>query len=378
MIAGTDRELKMLEKASAEFARKELAPVRQENDAYPFAPFFEGILKKAHDLDFFHVTLPESCNGMGQGITALCVTLYNICAEDSSLGGIVFTNAAAQELLIAAEAEDLLISITKAPNTVYDGLIGTPIFNNPIDIGNTADVVRQNGGHLISGRVEYVTAGNIARYAVIPAKDDSPNDYSFFLLDLSADGVSISEPVHSLGLHACPSVDITMSNVPCAPAGKAGTGPLCFEKMTDRMSAAAAAMSAGIMKGAFKEALEYSRGRFQGGRKIVNWSELRMILAEMAVRVKTAEAMISGVCQAVDRQAAGWQEYARAAAIDIQRSACDLTTDGIQVLGGVGYMKDFGQEKRFRDAKHIQALLGMVPMKKLRFIDRLINQKSIK
>ncbi|MFP4225321.1 MAG: acyl-CoA dehydrogenase family protein [Desulfobacterales bacterium] len=372
MIAGSDRELKMLDKASAEFARKELAPARQDNDAYPFAPFFDGVLKKAYDLDFFHIVLPETCSGVGQGITALCVILYNICREDSSLGGIVFTNAACQEMLLAAGAENLLTAITKTPETAADCLIAAPIFNNPVDIANTADAVMKNGDYLLSGCVEYVVIGNIARHALIPAKIEGSADFSFFLVDLSGKGVSISEPVHSLGLHACPAVDITMNSAPGTPLGDTGEGRICFEKMSDRMSAAAAAMSAGIMAGAFKEALEYSRGRFQGGREIVNWSEVRMLLAEMAVKVKTAEAMLASVCRAVDTNEAGWQDYARASAIEIQRNACDLTTDGIQILGGVGYMKDFGQEKRFRDAKHIQALLGMVPMKKLRLIKRLI------
>lgn len=373
MIAGSDRELKMLDKASAEFARKELAPSRQENDAYPFAPFFDGILKKAYDLDFFHVTLPETLNGIGQGLSALCIILYNICREDSSLGGIIFTNAASQELLLAANAHELLASIAQSPEEIAEILIAAPVFNNPSDLANAPLAVKHNGGYQLSGRVEYVAAGNISRHALIPAKIDGENDYSLFLIDLSGDRVSISDPIHSLGLHACPAVDITLDQAPSRIVGESGGGPVYFEKMTDRMSAAAAAMSAGIMAGSFKEALAYSRGRFQGGREIVNWSEIRMILSDMAVKVKTAEGTVSRVCQAVDAQESGWQAYARAAAIDIQKNACDLTTDGIQVLGGVGYMKDFGQEKRFRDAKHIQALLGMVPMKKLRFIARIID-----
>ncbi|MFH2066122.1 MAG: transposase [Pseudomonadota bacterium] len=48
--------------------------------------------------------------------------------------------------------------------------------------------------------------------------------------------------------------------------------------------------------------------------------------------------------------------------------ACKTTADGIQVMGGAGYMKDFGQEKRFRDARHVQSLLGMAPMKKISYL----------
>ncbi len=47
------------------------------------------------------------------------------------------------------------------------------------------------------------------------------------------------------------------------------------------------------------------------------------------------------------------------------------TNDGIQVLGWVGYMKDFGQEKRFRDAQHVQALMGIATLRKLEYLDNV-------
>lgn len=369
MIAGTDRELKMMDKASAEFAGKALAPARKENDAYPFGPFFDDVVKNAHDLDFFHVILPEACNGLGQSITALCVVLYNFCRQDSSLGGIVFTNAAAQELLIAAGEQDRLAAVTRAADTVDELLLAAPVFNHPADRQSGVSACLGDGGYRLSGQAGYVVAGSIAKHAVIPAKAPETDGCCFFLVDLSQSGVAVSDPVPSLGLHACPAVDITFDNVAAELVGDAGGGCRYFDQMTDRLSAAAAAMSAGIMKGAYDEALAYSKGRFQGGRAIVDWSGLRMILSEMAVAVKTAETTVSRVCQAVDAGETGWQVCARAAAIDIQEASCELTTNGIQLLGGVGYMKDFGQEKRFRDAKHLQPLLGMVPMKKLRLME---------
>jgi alkylation response protein AidB-like acyl-CoA dehydrogenase len=50
-----------------------------------------------------------------------------------------------------------------------------------------------------------------------------------------------------------------------------------------------------------------------------------------------------------------------------------LTTDGVQVLGDNGYMKDYGQENRFRDAKHLQAFLGLAPLRKLGLVKSLIK-----
>ncbi|MBC2716758.1 MAG: acyl-CoA/acyl-ACP dehydrogenase [Desulfobacteraceae bacterium] len=373
MIAGTNKELKLLDKASAEFARKELAPNREENDKFPFSPFFTPVLEKAYSLDFFHALLPEKLGGIGHGVTALSVILYNICREDSSLGGIIFTHTAAQEILLAADAGNLIQQITKSDAPVNECLIAFPTFNNPSEIENMAVFKKKDTGYALSGAIDYMVLGGLASHALLPARYDGTNGFSFFLIDLAAQGVSISDPIHSLGLHACPAADIRLENVEGSLVGEERQGAAYFEAMTDRMSVPAAAMSAGIMKGSFSEALEYSRGRFQGGREIINWSEVKMILADMAVKIQNSEMTISRACQAVDNTEKGWQHCSRAAAISIQEAACDLTTWGIQVLGGVGYMKDFGQEKRFRDAKHLQALLGLAPMRKLKFFKNLVK-----
>lgn len=372
MIAGTDKELKLLDKASSEFARKALAPDREENDKFPFGPFFSPVLEKAYSLDFFHTMLPESLGGIGHGVTGLSVILYNICRADSSLGGIVFTHTAALELMLAAGADNLIQPIMQSEGTVNEFLIAFPIFSNPSEIANMAVCKKTNNGYTLSGAVDFVVLGGLAGQALLPAKFDGTTDFSFFLVDLADHGISASDPVHSLGLHACPAVDLRLENTTGILAGEEGKGAVYFEAMADRMSVAAAAMSAGIMKGAYDEALEYSRGRFQGGREIINWSEVQMILADMTVNIHNADMIISRACRAVDTKEKGWRTGSRAAAIFIQSAACDLTTWGIQVLGGVGYMKDFGQEKRFRDAQHIQALLGLAPMRKLKLIKELI------
>jgi alkylation response protein AidB-like acyl-CoA dehydrogenase len=166
-------------------------------------------------------------------------------------------------------------------------------------------------------------------------------------------------------------VDMEFDEAKGVLVGQLGEGPGYFEAASDEMAVPAAAMSMGIMQGSFKSALEYSGKRFQGGRKIIGWSEVQMILANMAIQLKIAELAVSRACQAVDNKEPKWQAGARATVIHVQEMACALTTDGIQVFGGVGYMKDYPQEKRFRDAKHVQALMGIAPMKKIKYLAKL-------
>jgi alkylation response protein AidB-like acyl-CoA dehydrogenase len=372
MIAANDKELKLLKKSAAEFARKELAPNREENDKFPFGPFFDSVLEKAFEADFFHTTLPEAAGGIGQGISALCILLESLCQEDSSLGGIIFTNAAAQEIMLAAGAGDLFKKKIGGAETVKKFLAALPVFNNPGEDDHVVRAEKKDSQYRLSGDIEYVVLGGLAGHALIPAVISGQKEYSFFLVALNQKSLSISPPVHSLGLHACPAVDLSLKDAKGELIGKEAEGAAYFEAMADRLSVAAAAMSTGIMKGSFKEGFDYSKARFQGGREIINWSEMQMILANMAILTKNAEMAVARACQAVDSKEKGWESCSRAVAVQVQAMAGELTTDGIQVMGGVGYMKDFGQEKRFRDARHIQSLLGMVPMKKINFIRKML------
>ncbi len=368
---GGSKELKMMAKAANEFALKQLAPDREENDKYPFGPYFAEVVQKAFELDFFHILLPEALNGMNLGVSALGTVLENICREDSSLGGIIFTTVAAQEIMRQAGAHKELQSICDG-QTVREFLIGLPVFNNPGEVRHLARAQWAAGQCTLSGRIEYMVLGGTAKQALVPVHTAGASGFSYALVNMEEKGVRKSEPILSLGLHACPAVDIEFDGAKAQPIGQEGQGGLYFDKMADRMHTAAAAMSVGQMKGSFREALDYAKKREQGGHAIINWSEVKMILANMAIKITNAEMILSQACQATDAQTPRWQAQSRAAALLIQEMACDVTTDGIQVLGGVGYMKDFGQEKRFRDAKHTQALLGIAPAKKIKFMNEML------
>lgn len=371
-FTGKNKQSGMLDKAATEFARKELAPNREENDKYPFGSFFKSALKKAFVLDFFGIMLPEEFNGMDMGIKDFSLVLENICQEDSSLGGIMITNCAAQQIMLDAGTDEMLKEICSAKN-VYNFLIAFPSFNNPLEMAHKAEVKKDSSGYRISGSLEYLVLGGIAEHGLIPAKIEGQENYSYFLVNLSDNGVFKSEPILSLGLRSCPAVDIYFDNVGADLVGEEDKGEYSFKKMTDTLNVAAAAMSVGIMKGSFQEAFAYSQERLQGGQEIIKWSELKMMIADMAISIKNADMSLSMACHCANEQQSGWEQCALAAVLEIQRKACDVTTDGIQAMGGVGYMRDFGQEKRFRDACQVQSLFGIAPVKRINYLDSLMR-----
>ncbi len=370
-----DAELKMLDEMALDFAARELKEKKEERDRYPYAPFFSDVLARALAVGFFSITLPEELEGGAKGAWALSLVLEDICRTDASLAGVIFTNTLAQELIMAA-GDTASLAAAGANGVTREALIAFPSFDNPVENLGLRAERSGDGAFALTGSIEYVVLGGVAARALLPAVMPGREGYSFFLVDLAGRGVEVGEPVLSLGLHSCPAADIELDGAAGNLVGEEGSGAKYFDDCADRMSIASAAMSTGIMKGCFDEALEYAGQRFQGGREIVNWSEVRRILAEMAVGVTVADSLLTQACSSAEGDEPGWRMAARAAALHIQEMACDVTTDGIQLLGGNGYMEDYGQEKRFRDAKQVQALLGLVPVRKLDYISRLIEGES--
>lgn len=369
MISTEETGIRMLARAAAEFAKGELAANRRESDRFPFGPFFSTVLQKAFDLDFFHITLPDSAGGVGMGVGALCVVLEEVCRQDASLGAIVLTHCLAQEILLSAGRTDLIKARADDADEATRFLLACPLFNNPAEIRYVAEVLKEGGRSFLSGKLEYLVLGGLAEAAVVPGAKQRQASYSYYLVDLDPSCVAVGEPVLSLGLHCCPAVDTEFQKAEAVPVGGAGQGAALFSQAAARLHPAAAAISLGIMKGAFDEARAYADQREQGGRKIREWSEMQMMLADMAINIKIADMVVAEAIRAVEGQEKGWEQKALAAAIHVQEAAVQVTTDGVQALGGVGYMQDFGQEKRFRDAKHIQACFGLTPMQKLKYLE---------
>jgi alkylation response protein AidB-like acyl-CoA dehydrogenase len=376
MCASTSQELQLLDTMATEFADSELVPGREECDEFPFKPLFVDALKKAGGVGFLSIMLPEEMGGADRSMKALCTVLREICRVDASLGGMIFTNALAHEVITNAGALDVIGPPGTGDGDPRETLLAITSFDNPAESGNCATAKLVDGDYLLYGKVEYVVLGGLAGRVLVAAMIEGQEKLSFFLAETGQEEVLIGEPVVSLGLHACPAVDMEFRGAPALLIGKEGEGELYLSQAADRLSVACAAMAAGVMRGSFLTALDYCRERLQGGRQIVDWSQVRIMLADMAVNLKCADLVVEAASTSVDDADSGWQLASRAAPLHVCPIACDMTSVGIQLHGGNGYMHEYGQEKRFRDAQQVGLLLGMPPLRQLSYVQGIIDGET--
>jgi alkylation response protein AidB-like acyl-CoA dehydrogenase len=255
--------------------------------------------------------------------------------------------------------------------------LGFPLFSSPSQNPISVTARETSSGYLLSGQQEYLVLAGLAEKTLIPATIKGETGFAYFFTDLTQSGVSVSKPVRSLGITACPVSDVTFDNVLSSKCCESIDGNKIFNLMTRKVSIAIAAMETGIMTGSFKEALDYTNGRRQGGRKIIHWSEIKKILSCMAINIQVAEMLLKQCISAIENNEKNRDANIEAAVTRISEMACEVTSDGIRVMGGVGYMKDFNQEKRFRDSRHLMSTFGMMQMKKLNFLEKYITKSAI-
>jgi alkylation response protein AidB-like acyl-CoA dehydrogenase len=209
----------------------------------------------------------------------------------------------------------------------------------------------------------------VAQAVIVPALLNGR--VCFFLVEVNREGVVMGEPVVSLGLRGCPVADLQLDGVQIPETNHLGEEVAkTYAEMADRYRGPLAAIALGILEGAYSAACGYAKERYQAKKQIIEHDMVRRMLANMLAWIDLGTAGVFRACDMADQgEGAGGTE-----ALSIQElltmAVTRAVTDGVQVLGGYGYMREYGQEKRMRDAKQLQAVFGSSPVRLMRIMEK--------
>ena len=163
-----------------------------------------------------------------------------------------------------------------------------------------------------------------------------------------------------MGQRASNTVELAFENVRVPQAnllGKPGRGFSIALQTLDFGRSGVAALSVGVARAALEYATAHAKERQQFGAPIVTNQGVSFMLADMATKVEAARLLSWQAAWNADRgnKATAKSAMAKCFASD---TAMEVTTNAVQILGGVGYMKDYPVEKLMRDAKLLQIYEG--------------------
>lgn len=368
MANDPQQDLSALKDLAERFAERELAPNALERDRFPFVEFDRAVVDKAASIGLLAPTVPEAHGGSGLNMTGLAVILESLARHDASVAAVIFVQTLARHFMASITADGF---DPKWRDTPSDGsnLLALPIYADPDEPPEDITVVAETDGFTLSGNLDYVACLPVARAAIVPA--DLDGRLHMFLVETDQPGVAFGEPVASLGLRACPVADLVLDQVKLPLNNHLGNEKNLeiFQTLADLYRGPLTAMALGIMRSCYVEAFHYAAERYQAKKQIIEHDMIKRMLADMLAWIELGKAGLALVCQAADQDGSPLRTPVLSVQELVTRAASQAATDSVQILGGYGYMHEYGQEKRMRDAKQLQAVFGGSPIRTLRILE---------
>ena len=345
-------------------AEEQVLPVRAALDEKEEFP--GEIMKILADAGLFGVYIPEEYGGLGGGLVELCLVveeLSRVCSgiavsyAASGLGTFTLLEYGTDE-----QRKKYLPDIASGRKMAAFGLTEADAGSDAGRIKTTAQ--KTDKGYILNGTKQFITNGGDAEvYTVIALTDKSkgPRGASAFIVEKDTPGFTFGRKEKKLGIRASSTRELVFEDC-LIPAeniiNREGMGFILTMKLLDRSRPGLGAQAMGLAQGALEAAIDYAKKRVQFGHPIYAQQAVQQMLAEMAMQVEAARALVYSTARMIDGGVKNFTRESAMCKVFASDVAMRVTTDAMQIFGGVGYMRDYPIEKMFRDAKITQIYEG--------------------
>ena len=348
---------KMIAASAKEFAEQHIRPnvmVWDEAQTFPLELF-----KKAGEMGFMGVLVPEHYGGSGLGYHEYVAILEEISKVDPSIGLSVaaHNSLCTNHILSFGNEEQKQKWLPKLATAEWIGAWGLTEHNTGSDAGGmSTTAVREGDYWVLNGAKNFITHGISGDIAVAIARTGDKGDshgMTAFAIEKGTPGFTSGKKEDKLGMRASETAELIFDNCRIPDAnrlGDIGEGFIQSMKVLDGGRISIGALSLGTAKGAYEAALKYSKERVQFGKPISQFQGISFKLADMATEIEAAELLLHKAAslknkgEKVTKLGAMAKMYASEVCVKAANEA-------VQIHGGYGYTKDFPVEKFYRDAK---------------------------
>jgi butyryl-CoA dehydrogenase len=357
-------EQQMIRDLARQIAEEKIVPVRAELDETGEFPW--EIIKVLAQSDMLGLFIPEEYGGLGKGCLELCIAVEELSRACVGVSTSYAANALGTFPLLLFGTDDqkkkYLPEIAAGKKLVAFGLTEA---NAGSDAGGIQTTARLDGDYyVLNGTKQWITNGSVADvYTIIAITDKSkgPRGASAFIVEKGTPGFSFGKKENKMGIRCSITTELVFDNCRIPKEniiGKEGMGFIVAMKTLDASRTGVGAQGLGVAQGAFDEAVKFARQRVQFGHPIISYQAIQHMLADMAIEIEAARALIYAVARFIDSGAKDVSKESACAKTFATDLGMRVTTNALQVMGGSGYMKDYPVEKMMRDAKILQIYEG--------------------
>jgi len=332
-----------------------------ETEEYP-----TEILDAIAQADLFGVYIPEEYGGFGAGCFEIVLALEQF---GRGCPGIATAFAASAlgvyPILISGNSglkEKYLPDVATGKKRAAFALTEANAGSDASGIQTTA--VLDGDEWVLNGTKQWITnAGEAQIYTVIALTDKAkgPRGATMFVVEDTDHGFSYGAKEKKLGIRASSTRELIFKDCRIPKdriIGRQGAGFITVMKTLDQSRPGIAILGVGLGQAALDESVTYAKQRIQFGKPIISFQAIQHMLADMAIQVEAARALVYGAAKHIDAHPKDMSKASSMCKVFASDMAMKVTVDAVQVLAGYGYMREYPVEKMMRDAKILQIYEG--------------------
>ena len=373
-----EEDERLFQASVRKFASERLAPhVRAMDEA---GQFRKDLLQEMFELGLMGIDIKEQYGGQGGTFFQSVLAIEELARVDPSASVIVdVQNTLVSNAIERWGSEEQRRNYLPRLAGESVGAYALSEAASGSDAFALTTRARQDGqGFRLSGRKLWITNAAEADIFLIFATVDPAKSYkgiTCFLVERGTAGFAVGKKEDKLGIRASSTCELILDEV-CVDAaqvmGEAGKGyKIAIETLNEGRIGIAGQML-GLAEGAFEHALRYARERKQFGQRIGDFQGVQFELAEMATSIEAARLLVYNAARLRDAH----QPFVTQAAMAKYFSSImaeEVASKAIEVMGGVGFTKDYPVEKLYRDAKIGRIYEGTSNMQRVTIAKSLLD-----
>jgi alkylation response protein AidB-like acyl-CoA dehydrogenase len=390
----------MMRDSVKEFVDKEIWPYKDRFEKKDYA-LTEETMRKAGEMGFLSIAVPESYGGMGMGFVDTCLVCDYISGATGSFSTAfgAHTGIGTMPITLYGSEEQKQKYVPKLASGEWFGAycLTEPGAGSDANSGKTKAVLSEDGTHYkITGQKMWISnAGFCSLFIVFARIEDDKNITGFILENTADNGISFGEEEHKLGIRASSTrqVFFNETKVPVENMlSERGNGfKIAMNALNvGRIKLAAACLDA--QRRVVSNAVNYANERVQFNTPIASFGAIRAKLAEMATSTYAGESATYRAAKDIEtriklREAEGIshqeaelkgvEEFAIECSIlkvAVSEDVQNCADEGIQVYGGMGFSEDTPMESAWRDARIARIYEGTNEINRMLSVGMLIKK----
>jgi alkylation response protein AidB-like acyl-CoA dehydrogenase len=322
----------MVQELVRKFAQEELRPQARTMEKARAVP--AELEKKFDALQLGLVDVPEALGGLGLGSLTAVLVHEELAFGDPGAAVALWRARHAPAVVELGGAAALLAG--RGALAWTDRKVET-------------HARREGNEWILDGEKAWVIGGDSADKLIVFTAEGA------FVVDGKAVGLTRAGRHEWLGLETAHVVTLAFKG--CRAEARLEAEPAALRRMFARLQLATAARQVGLARASYEFALNYTQERVAFGKPVAHFQAVSFTLADMHMEVESARWMVWRAAAELDAGAPDALVNVAKAAVHANDAAWRVADNGVQLLGGAGFIQDYPVEKWMRDTKAL-AMIG--------------------